>query len=131
MVVDTAGVGHGLEGSVEAFFKFVDRQVGVPGKRARSRVHRHVQDDNFAGLVGFAGKFGSVRGVGHDGSGDGAGQGQNTAITGQVLPQVINDQAQISLVRCCVMRGRRRMGGTGQAAKQGKGEREAHLSCRA
>ena len=63
--------------------------------------------------------------------GDRAGQAQHAAVAWQVLPQVIDDQAQVSLVRGGGMTGRRRVGGTGQAAEQTEDERKTHLNCRA
>ena len=103
----------------------------MPCKRAGGRVHGHVQDDDLARLVGFAGKFGGVGRVGHDRRGDRAGQAQHAAVAWQVLSQVIDDQAQVSLVRGGGMTGRRRVGGTGQAAEQTEDERKTHLNCRA
>ena len=93
VVVDAGGVGHHLERCVQALLKLFDGQVGMPGERAGGRVHGHVQDDDLAGAMGFAGEFGGVGCVGHDRRGHRAGQGQHAAIPGQVLPQVIDDQA--------------------------------------
>jgi hypothetical protein len=92
VVVDAGGVGDHFERSVQALLKLFDGQVGMPGKWAGGRVHGHVQDDDLAGAMGFAGELGGVGCVGHDRRGHRARQGQHAAIPGQVLPQVIDDQ---------------------------------------
>ena len=117
MVIDATGVGHGLERSAETLCQFGDGQVRVPSERAGGRVHGHVQDHDLAGLVSFTGKFGGVRGVGHHRGRHRARKGQYPAIAGQVLPQIVDDQAQVSLGVGVRMIDRRRMGGTGQAAE--------------
>ncbi len=99
VVVDPAGIRHGSERGVEALAQFFDGQLRMPGERPGGRVHGHVQHDQFAGTMGFAGEFGGVGRVRHDRGGDRAGEGQYPAIPGQVLPQVVDDQAQVGLVR--------------------------------
>jgi hypothetical protein len=76
-------------------------------------------------LVRFAGEFGGVGRVGHDRRGHRAGQGQHTAIPGQVLPQVVDDQGQVGFVRFA---GRGRVGDPGQAAQCSDDQGNAHIN---
>ncbi|MNN40410.1 hypothetical protein D3C81_1544830 [compost metagenome] len=128
VVVDAAGVRDHFERGVQAFFQLIDGQLGVPGERSGGRIHGHVQDDDLAGAMGFAGEFGGVGCIGHDRRSHRAGQGQHAAIPGQVLPQVIDDQAQVGFVG-------RRSGGfcmskTRQTTQQSDQQPQKHLNGR-
>ncbi|MNN73072.1 hypothetical protein D3C81_1891610 [compost metagenome] len=71
--------------------------------------------------MGLVGEFAGMGGVGHHGQRHRAGQGEGAAITWQVLPEIVDNQAQVGFVGRC-RRGLCRgcMGNPGQAAKQGE-----------
>ncbi|MNT47524.1 hypothetical protein D3C72_1842460 [compost metagenome] len=99
VIVDTGSVRHFGQRGVQTLSEFRHWGAGMPSVGAGSRIHRHVQDDRLAGLMGLAGKRTGMRGIRHDRHGYRAGQGQGTAITRAALAQVVDDYAHVRLAR--------------------------------
>ena len=93
VVVQALHIGDLCQRGVQTPSSFVLGQLRAPGEVTAGRVHRHVQHHGAPALVRLARKLGGVGRVGDDRQGDGGGYVEHLAVARQILPEVVDDDA--------------------------------------